>query len=154
MCIYIYEHKLNRIRHSQAATIDWDNISYAKSVYIHMYLTRTYIDASTESLPEETHGHINSAFYDGMATTITTALNLIGRHLYTSMQAAQPLTSKLCQVLCNILYISYLVRWLRFQCDISWLIIHDSVTLFMDLETRGVILSNRPGLLCIPRRFV
>jgi len=26
---------------------------------------------------------------------------------------------KTCQVLCNILYISYLVQWLRFQCDIS-----------------------------------
>ena len=28
-----------------------------------------------------------------------------------------------CQVLCNILYISYLVRWLRFECDKSWLIV-------------------------------
>ena len=28
-----------------------------------------------------------------------------------------------CQVLCNILNLSYLVQWLRFQCDISWLIV-------------------------------
>jgi len=28
-----------------------------------------------------------------------------------------------CQVLCNILYISYIVQWLRFQCDKSWLIL-------------------------------
>jgi len=30
-------------------------------------------DASTENLPEETYGHINSAFCDGMATTVTAA---------------------------------------------------------------------------------
>jgi len=29
--------------------------------------------ANTEYLPEETYGHINSAFCDGMATTVTAA---------------------------------------------------------------------------------
>jgi len=48
-----------------------------------------------------------------------------------------------CQVLCNILYISYLVRWLRFQCEISWLIVTTPWLYFMNLETRGVISSNR-----------
>jgi len=51
--------------------------------------------ASTENLPEETYGHINSAFCDGMATTITAAHHFIWRHLYASMQAAQTPTSKL-----------------------------------------------------------
>jgi len=51
--------------------------------------------ASTENLPEETYGHINSAFCDGMATTVTAAHHLIGRHLYASMQAAQTPASKL-----------------------------------------------------------
>jgi len=46
--------------------------------------------ASTENLPEETYGHINSAFCDGMATTVTAA-----RHFIWSMQAAQTPTSKL-----------------------------------------------------------
>jgi len=32
--------------------------------------------ASTENLPEETYGHINSVFCDGMATTVTAAHHL------------------------------------------------------------------------------
>jgi len=50
---------------------------------------------STENLPEETYGHINSAFYDGTVTTVTAAHHFIWRHLYASMQAAQTPTSKL-----------------------------------------------------------
>jgi len=46
-------------------------------------------------LPEETHGHINTAFCDGMATTVTAAHHFIWRHLYASMQAAQTSASKL-----------------------------------------------------------
>jgi len=41
--------------------------------------------ANTENLPEETHGHINSAFCDGMATTVMAAHHFIWRHLYASM---------------------------------------------------------------------
>ena len=51
--------------------------------------------ASTENLPEETYEHINSAFCDGMATTVTAAHHFIWRHLYASIQAAQTPTSKL-----------------------------------------------------------
>jgi len=51
--------------------------------------------ASTEKLPEETYGHINSAFCDGMATTVTAAHHFIGSHLDASMQAAQTPASKL-----------------------------------------------------------
>jgi len=51
--------------------------------------------ASTENLPEETYGHISSAFCDGMATTVTAAHHFIWRHLYASIQAAQTPTSKL-----------------------------------------------------------
>jgi len=51
--------------------------------------------ASTENLPEDTYGHINSAFCDGMATTVTAAHHFIWRHLYASMQAAQTPASKL-----------------------------------------------------------
>jgi len=43
---------------------------------------------STENLPEETHGHINSASCDGMATTVTAAHHFI-------MQAAQTPATKL-----------------------------------------------------------
>ena len=43
--------------------------------------------ANNENLPEETYGQINSAFYDGMATTVTAAHHFIWRHLYDSMQA-------------------------------------------------------------------
>ena len=46
-------------------------------------------------MPEETYGHINSAFCDGMATTVTAAHHFIWRHLYASMQTAQTPTSKL-----------------------------------------------------------
>jgi len=51
--------------------------------------------ASTENLPEETYGHINSAFCDGMVTNVTAAHHFIWRHLYDSMQAAKTTTSKL-----------------------------------------------------------
>ena len=51
--------------------------------------------ASTENLLEETCGHINSAFCDGMATTDTAAYHFIWRHLYASMQDAQTPASKL-----------------------------------------------------------
>jgi len=50
--------------------------------------------ASTENLPEETYGHINSVFCDGMATTVTAAHHFIWRHLHASMQAAQTTASK------------------------------------------------------------
>jgi len=45
--------------------------------------------ASTVNLPGETYGQINSAFCDGMATTVTAAHHFIWRHLCASMQAAQ-----------------------------------------------------------------
>ena len=51
--------------------------------------------ASTEKLPEETHGHINSAFCDGMTTTFTAAHHFIWRHLHASMQAARTPASRL-----------------------------------------------------------
>ena len=51
--------------------------------------------ASTGNLLEETYGHINSAFCDGMATTSTAAHHFIWRHLYASMHAAQTPASKL-----------------------------------------------------------
>jgi len=51
--------------------------------------------ASRENLPEMTYWHINSAFCDGMATTVTAAHHFIWRHLYASMQAAQTPASKL-----------------------------------------------------------
>jgi len=50
---------------------------------------------STENLLEETYEHINSAFSDEMATTVTAAHHFIRRHLYASMQAAQTPVSKL-----------------------------------------------------------
>ena len=56
---------------------------------------REQCGASTNNLPEETYGHINSAFCDGLATTITAADHIIWRHLYASMQAAQTPGSKL-----------------------------------------------------------
>ena len=51
--------------------------------------------ASIENLQEETYGHINSDFCDGMVTTVTAAHHFIWRHLYASMQAAQKPASKL-----------------------------------------------------------
>jgi len=57
--------------------------------------TREQHGASTGNLPEETYGHINSAFCDGMATTVTAAHHFIWKHLYASIQAAQTPTSKL-----------------------------------------------------------
>jgi len=58
-------------------------------------MAREQRDVSTENLLEETYGHINSAFCDGMATTFTAAHHFIWRHLYASMQAAQTPASKL-----------------------------------------------------------
>jgi len=43
----------------------------------------------TEDLVDETHGHINSAGCEEMATTVTAAHHSIWRHLYDSMHAAQ-----------------------------------------------------------------
>jgi len=51
--------------------------------------------ASSERLLEETYGHIDSAFCDRMATSITAAHHFIWKHLYASMQAAQTPASKL-----------------------------------------------------------
>ena len=45
-------------------------------------------------MPEQTYGHINSAFCDGMVTTVTAVHHFIWRHLYAS-KAAQTPASKL-----------------------------------------------------------
>ena len=50
---------------------------------------------SIDSLAAETHGDINSAGCEGMATTATAAHHSIWRHLYDSMNAAQKPKSKL-----------------------------------------------------------
>jgi len=50
---------------------------------------------STDGLAVETYGHINSAGYEGMATTFTAAHNSTFRHLYDSMHTAQRPKSKL-----------------------------------------------------------
>ena len=50
---------------------------------------------STDSLVDETHGHIHSAGCEGMATTVTAAHHSIWRYLYDSMHAAQESKSKL-----------------------------------------------------------
>jgi len=51
---------------------------------------------STNDLTVETYGHINSAGYKEIATTVTAAHHhLIWRHLYASMHAAQKPKSKL-----------------------------------------------------------
>jgi len=55
---------------------------------------REQCGASSQNLLEETYGHIDSAFCDGMATTVTAAHHFIWRHLYASMQAAQAPASK------------------------------------------------------------
>ena len=49
---------------------------------------------NTDSLTDETHGHINSAGCEGMARTVTVAHHSIWRHLYDSMYAAQKPKSK------------------------------------------------------------
>ena len=49
---------------------------------------------SIDGLANETHGHINSAGCEGMATTVTAA-HSIWRHLYDNMHAAQKPKSKL-----------------------------------------------------------
>jgi len=50
---------------------------------------------STDGLADETHGHINSAGGEGMATTVTAVHHSIWWHLYDSMHAAQKPKSKL-----------------------------------------------------------
>jgi len=50
---------------------------------------------STDGLAAETHGHINSAGCNGMATTVTAVHHSIWRHLYDSMHVAQKPKSKL-----------------------------------------------------------
>ena len=53
---------------------------------------------STDGLTDETHGHINSAGCEGMATTVTGVHHSIWRHLYDSMHAAQkPKSNQLIQ---------------------------------------------------------
>ena len=49
----------------------------------------------TPRLAAETHGHINSAGCEGMATTVTAAHHSICRQSYDSMHAAQKPKSKL-----------------------------------------------------------
>ena len=44
---------------------------------------------STDSLADETHGHINGAGCEGTATTVTATHHSIWRHVYDSMHAAQ-----------------------------------------------------------------
>jgi len=51
--------------------------------------------ASNKNLPEETHGHINSAFCDGMAITVMAAHYFMWRQMYASMQAAPTPATKL-----------------------------------------------------------
>ena len=50
---------------------------------------------STDGLAAETHGHINSAGCEGVATTVTAAHHSIWRQLHDSMHAAQRQKSKL-----------------------------------------------------------
>jgi len=50
---------------------------------------------STHGLAGKTHGHINSAGCEGMATTVTATHHSIWRHLHDSMHAAQKSNSKL-----------------------------------------------------------
>jgi len=50
---------------------------------------------STDGLADETHGHINSAGCEEMATIVTAAHHSILRHLYDSMHAKQTPKSKL-----------------------------------------------------------
>ena len=50
---------------------------------------------STDSVVDGSHGHINSAGCEGMATTVTVAHHSIWRHLYESMHAAQKPKNKL-----------------------------------------------------------
>jgi len=50
---------------------------------------------SPDGLANETHGHINSAGCEGMATKITAAHHSIWRHLHDSMHSAQKPTRKL-----------------------------------------------------------
>jgi len=52
-------------------------------------------DCLADELADETHGHINSAGCEGMATTVTASHHSIWRHLYDSMHAAQKPKSKL-----------------------------------------------------------
>jgi len=56
---------------------------------------------STDGLADETHGHINSAGCEGMATTATAAHHSIWGRLYDSMHAAQKPKSKLMFVTLN-----------------------------------------------------
>ena len=44
---------------------------------------------STDGPADETHGHINSADCEGIATTFTAAHHSIWRHLYDSMHAVK-----------------------------------------------------------------
>jgi len=52
---------------------------------------------STDGLAAETHGHINSAGCEGMATTVTAAHHSIWRHLYDTclLHKSQKVSSSL-----------------------------------------------------------
>ena len=52
-------------------------------------VAREALGESTNSLADETHGQINSAGCEGMATTVMAVHHSIWRHLYDSMHAAQ-----------------------------------------------------------------
>jgi len=58
-------------------------------------IAREAREESNDGLAVETHGHINSAGCEGMATTFTATHRFIWRHLYDSMHAAQKPKSKL-----------------------------------------------------------
>jgi len=49
---------------------------------------------STDGLTDETHGQMNSADCEGMATTVTAAHHSIWRHLYDSMYQKNTLVTQ------------------------------------------------------------
>ena len=55
-------------------------------------MAREQHGASTENLPEETYGHVKSAFCDGMAATVTAAHHFIWAK-YTVMVSKLLLTT-------------------------------------------------------------
>jgi len=57
-------------------------------------IAREVRSESTDGLAAKTHGRINSAGCEGMATTVTAAHHSIWRHLYDSMHSAQKPKSK------------------------------------------------------------
>ena len=63
-----------------------------------------------------------------------------------------------CQVLCNILYSSYFVRWLRFQCHKSWMIVttyHTEIlTIVQDTKYMKYCITLDSFPPCIPQHHV